>query len=342
MQDTDLSLIEKIDISHIDIEHELAERGLAYSKTSGANLKAHCVMPNHQDSTPSAVISLRPNKYGLWYCNGCGASGNFFHLISHLDGVSYRDAVSQFFGDTTDIDFLLKTAIQMLKKKSQIQPIKYRTINMAKFHALSKPTGRGLKYLQSDKRKLTPETIAKFCLRQIEKGKHKQRIAIPYYGKTGKILTVKTRTYLPDNGKRIKMLSVVGTQPKPSLYGLYDSIGNVNVSGFKGAENEAILVEGEFDAMYMQQNNYRAYGLGSTSISSNQIADVVKNFDHVYVALDSDMFDTEEKRKVMKRLCDKLAAFIQVTVVRLPDGQDPNSMTPKQLDEVFGKFFANP
>lgn len=332
-------LIDKIDISHIDIEHELAERGLAYNKTAGANLKAHCVLPTHQDSTPSAVISLRPNKYGLWYCNGCGASGNFFHLVSYLDGVTYREAVGQFFGDTSNIDFLLKTAIQMLKKKAQLQPIKYRIVNSEKFYALSKPKGRGLKYLLGEKRKLTENAIAYFDLRQIEKGTHQNRIAIPYYGKTGKILTVKTRTYLPDNGKRIKMLSVVGTQPKPSLFGLYDKNGRVNVNGFKGPENHAVLVEGEFDAMYMQQNNYRAYGLGSTSISNDQLTDVVKNFDHVYVALDSDMFLTEEKRKVLKRLTDKLSAFIQVTIVRLPEQQDPNSMTPKQLDEVFGKFF---
>jgi hypothetical protein len=38
MKDADLSLVEKLDLTHIDIEHELSERGLAYNRTSGNNL----------------------------------------------------------------------------------------------------------------------------------------------------------------------------------------------------------------------------------------------------------------------------------------------------------------
>ena len=59
-------------------------------KKNGKNYMACC--PFHNEKTPS--FSIDRDKQ-LFHCFGCGASGNFVQLVMRLEGLDYKDALSQ-------------------------------------------------------------------------------------------------------------------------------------------------------------------------------------------------------------------------------------------------------
>ncbi|MBC8228159.1 hypothetical protein H8E77_01260, partial [bacterium] len=54
--------------------------------SAGDELMALC--PFHEEKYPS--FSLNVDK-GVFYCFGCGESGNIYHLIEHITGLSYDE-----------------------------------------------------------------------------------------------------------------------------------------------------------------------------------------------------------------------------------------------------------
>ncbi len=66
---------------------EIAQKYLALKK-SGRNYVSLC--PFHADTKPS--LSFDPER-GLFYCFGCGKSGNLIHLISEVEGISKYEAI---------------------------------------------------------------------------------------------------------------------------------------------------------------------------------------------------------------------------------------------------------
>jgi len=189
-----------------------------------------------------------------------------------------------------------------------------------------------LKYLKSRKRKFTQETIDRFDLRvSSDTSKYSRRIWFPYYNTDNEILTLRGRSIDPDIPKQFKVLTMKGTYNKGCLFGLpqlFEKFGHVI---------GCILVEGEADAMYLQQNGVPALGLGNTAIAPPQRVQLVKYFDFCYLALDGDMYTTSEKLKVLNRVIKKIRKFLPVSELRLPRDIDPNDMTPKEVGKYFKK-----
>ncbi len=59
-------------------------------KRAGTNYKALC--PFHQERTPSFVVS--PERQ-IYHCFGCGKGGNVFQFLMEMDGVSFPEAVRE-------------------------------------------------------------------------------------------------------------------------------------------------------------------------------------------------------------------------------------------------------
>lgn len=53
-------------------------------------VKTNCLMPNHNDTSPSFGINIESNFYN---CFGCGATGNIFALIQNVEGLTFVEAI---------------------------------------------------------------------------------------------------------------------------------------------------------------------------------------------------------------------------------------------------------
>lgn len=68
---------------------ELAERyGVKFTKRNGKNWSAKCCF--HKDDTPSMSVSER-----LWYCFGCGKSGDAITFVEEIEQCSFQEAIKK-------------------------------------------------------------------------------------------------------------------------------------------------------------------------------------------------------------------------------------------------------
>ena len=55
-------------------------------------VKTNCLMPNHNDSSPSFGINIETNFYN---CFGCQATGNIFSLVQNVEGLNFVEAIQR-------------------------------------------------------------------------------------------------------------------------------------------------------------------------------------------------------------------------------------------------------
>jgi DNA primase len=55
-------------------------------------VKTNCLMPNHNDSSPSFGINTETNYYN---CFGCQATGNIFSLVQNVEGLNFVEAIQR-------------------------------------------------------------------------------------------------------------------------------------------------------------------------------------------------------------------------------------------------------
>lgn len=81
-------LIEQINMADfVESEYDL----VLYASGNGW-VKTNCLMPNHNDSSPSFGINVDSNYYN---CFGCNATGNIFSLVQNVEGLSFVEAIQR-------------------------------------------------------------------------------------------------------------------------------------------------------------------------------------------------------------------------------------------------------
>lgn len=71
----------------VESEYDL----ILYSSGNGW-VKTNCLMPNHNDSSPSFGINVEANYYN---CFGCSATGNIFSLVQNVEGLNFVEAIQR-------------------------------------------------------------------------------------------------------------------------------------------------------------------------------------------------------------------------------------------------------
>ena len=81
-------LIEKVNMADfVESEYDL----ILYPSGNGW-VKTNCLMPNHNDSSPSFGINTESNYYN---CFGCNATGNIVNLIQNVEGLSFVETIQR-------------------------------------------------------------------------------------------------------------------------------------------------------------------------------------------------------------------------------------------------------
>lgn len=102
------------------------------------------------------------------------------------------------------------------------------------------------------------------------------------------------------------------------------------VWGIDTSDPDAILVEGEFDAINLRQRGYPAIALGGSNVSKHQCSSLVRRLNSVTTLFDPDEAGRKAERKIVASLLD----FIKVEVARLPR-TDPAESTAQEIEQAL-------
>lgn len=275
--------------------------------------------PFHDDQKPSFQVH---RQLGVFICFGCGKTGGFAALIAGIDGISVGEAKRKLImGGADDVDIVIDEINQALDG-DEIKEIEY--FSLKSFHKIF-PTiigTTGEVYLRT--RRISRNIIERFDLRWGESGVMQYRVIMPIYTTKGRLLSYAGRaTQKSMQPKSRKVRSAGG-----ALYGLYELIREK-----KGKLPYLILCEGEFDAMWLQQNDWNGVSsMGTAVLTEDQMALVRRHCKLAVVSFDGD----NAGRRAQKVAVKSLRRILPTVEVAMPEGKDPNELSVKQLEKLYG------
>ncbi|PID28877.1 MAG: DNA primase [Candidatus Cloacimonadota bacterium] len=318
-------------------------------RRAGANYKASC--PFHDEKTASFMVS--ENKQ-IFKCFGCGISGNAIKFITEYDRIPWQDSV-KLLAAKYGID-IVETNNYRKKDTDKITMLKdlYRDVAKIYFNTIQNSKSRELiSFLE--KRELDNNTINFFKIGYapdfwnflsdnkdliskygenflfeagfLKKGKSenyydffRNRVVFPIYDITGDVVAFSGRD-LGDSDQVAKYLNSPETEiyNKSSIFfGFYHSLESIRKL------DSAILVEGNLDQIKMFNFGYKnCIALCGTGLTEQHVKILKRNVSKVTIIFDGDKAGVKASLKSASLILDK---GIEVRVVNLPEGEDPDSV----------------
>ena len=330
-------------------------------KKRGKNYVGLC--PFHTEKTPSFNVSPERQMY---HCFGCGVGGNAITFVMEYEKVSFVEAVRSL---AEKAGITLPTGTAQDENVASEQEELYRVCRDAGlfFHKSLTETTEGklaLEYLRH--RGYTDETIRTFGLgyapgswealvnhfreknvsmellakaglaRKREDGSFydyfRGRAMFPVFSTTGRILGFGARKMLEDDplGKYINSPETPIYNKSRILYGIYQSKEAIR-------ENEnAILVEGYADLITVYQSGTKNVVASSgTALTQEQIQLIGRYARSVTIVYDADTAGIAAASRGVELIVEN---GLDVRVVVLPEGEDPDSFVKKHGGEEFRKL----
>lgn len=348
------TLKQRIDIVEVISAHiELKRAGAAY--------KALC--PFHDEKTPSFVVQKGDPHY---HCFGCGAHGDAIQfLMAHLK-MSFLDAVEslaqRFHVHLERVESnekkgpnktLLKDALAhashffqfiLLHTPEGHQALKYlygRGLDLdfiKQFQVGFAPVAYGmLRRVLHEKSVKDEIMVAAGLIQARDSGGYRDffsdRITFPICDASGAVIGFSARKYKEETfgGKYINTPETPLFKKSRVLFGLNYSRRRI------AKEQKAIIVEGQIDALRLIHAgfNYTVAGQGTAFGEGHAKELIALGVARVFLALDGDAAGQEATRKV-GHLFQKEG--VEVRVVSLPSGMDPDAFLRRQGSEAFAKL----
>ncbi len=327
-------------------------------KRKGRNYWARC--PFHQEKTAS--FSVSPDKQ-IYHCFGCHKGGNVFSFIIEYEKLPFPDALRL---------LAAKANITLPEKSEQRESREFDQIYFAHEVAMKffgehlRESRKSLEYLKS--RKLTDTTIEKFKLGYApeswdafllyakqksltepdleraglaikkESGgyydRFRDRLTFTIFNTAQKPIAFGARTFDPrEQAKYINSPETPLYHKASILYGLSHSRGDI-----RRAE-EAIVVEGYFDFLSLYQAGItNVVASSGTAFTPEQARLLGRSASSVVLMFDADSAGQQAAIRSVDYLFE---AGLDVRVVKLPPGEDPDSLARKggkaAIDEQLAK-----
>jgi DNA primase len=328
-------------------------------KRSGASYKGLC--PFHDEKSPSFIVQRGDTHY---HCFGCGAHGDAIQFLMTHQKMSFSEAVESL---AQRFHVHLESVEERDEKKGPSKALMKEALEHACqfFHfyllhtdeghmALQYLYGRGLdlEFIQHFRLGLAPKMAG--MLRKVMQAKEIRddilvgaglltstkegqwrdffcdRIMFPIHHHSGEVIGFSGRKYKEDTfgGKYVNT-------PETDLFKKSRLLFGLNYSRKRIAkERKAIIVEGQIDALRLIQEGFNLTVAGQgTAFGEGHVKELVQlGVGQVFLALDSDKAGLEATGKI-GHLFQKEG--IEVQVVPLPDGQDPDSFLREQGPQAF-------
>ena len=332
-------------------------------KRRGANYVACC--PFHNEKTPS--FSVSPTK-GIYHCFGCGKTGSAVRFVMEHESMSYVEAL-KYLAKKYGIEVREKEETpEEIASRQRRESLMLVLDYTEKFfqESLRTQEGRNLGYAYFKSRGLEDSTIEKYglgwspmkgtalCEKAIEDGykpeylvatgvciqkddgtlvdKFRERAMFPIHTVSGRIIGFGGRTLRSDYkerniGKYVNSPQTEVYDKKTTLYGIYFAKSEI------ARRDRCILVEGYLDVLSMHQLGItNVVASSGTSLTVEQVSLIRKFTENVTIMYDGDAAGIHAAERGIG-LC--LKGGLNVRVVLIPDGDDPDSFARKHtLEEV--------
>lgn len=332
--------------------------GYLEMKRSGASYKSLC--PFHDEHTPSFMIQKGDTHY---HCFGCGAHGDAIQFLMSYQRMTFSESVeslAQRFNVT--LEKIEDHQEQKGPSKARLKEVLESASRFYQFYLLNTPEGhRALEYLRS--RRLDMEFIRTFqlgfspsqsgilqavlykqgfdkellretgLLGQSGREFFHERIMIPIRDAVGAVIGFSARKLKESTfgGKYVNTPETPLFKKSRILFGLNYCRRRI------AKERKAIIVEGQLDALRLIQTgfNFTVAGQG-TAFGEGHMHELLQlGVNEVYLALDGDSAGREASVKI-GNLFQKEG--VEVYIVPLPEGVDPDALLNKQGSEGFLKL----
>ena len=326
-----------------------------------------CCCPFHNEKTPSFYVH-EDQKY--YHCFGCGAGGDVIKFVMEIEQVGYWDAV-KILADRANMTLPEHESDDKYKekkdRKEKLQALMLDANRLYYKNLVSEKGEKAREYLAKrgfgqdiiDKYRLgvslDPDQLQKhlrlkgYSVADIEAcgliygdshvDAFANRLIVPIYNPFGKVVAFGGRIYREedkDNPSKYKNSNTNEVFEKSRMvYGL-NFIRDARIKGEK-YEN-LILVEGYMDVIALGAagiNNVIA-GMG-TALTDGQIAEIKKNTQTIYVCYDGDEAGIKATNKNAPML-EK--AGLEIKIVCLPNGMDPDEVIKSEGVEGFNKYLS--
>ena len=347
-------VIEKTDIVALVSQYVPLEK-------AGSVYKGLC--PFHNEKTPSFTVS--PQKK-IAKCFGCGGGGNPIKFLMQIKNISFTEALSELARDAgikleglkeenSGPDYsnyykIMETAHKFFRYNltnttSGDEAIKYlldRGIDMESISAFE----IGLAPDKSDAlynvlKNAGFNELDMFDLGLVKNGEHgfydlfKNRIMFPVKDERGHIIAFSGRIFVndPSQPKYVNSPETVIFKKGQTLFHLYDAISDIRKN------HQIVLHEGQMDviASYRSGITTAICSMG-TALTPEQVKIIAKYANNVVVCYDGDNAGLKAMVKAIRLFANQ---NINLRLVILPDGMDPDEYVKKYGKEAFLNFFNN-
>lgn len=338
-------------------------------KRRGANFIACC--PFHNEKTPSFYVS--PSK-GIYKCFGCGKSGTAVGFVMEHESMTYVEAL-KYLAKKYGIEVKEKEDSPEEIAARQRSESLYLVMDFAeKFfqESLKTPEGCSIGYAYFRSRGLEDSTIEKYGLGWSPKGgsvfsrealakgykeefltatgvsikrndgslidKFYDRVMFPIHSVSGRVIAFGGRTLRSDYktaniGKYVNSPETEIYDKSRSLYGIYFAKSEIS------RQDKCFLVEGYLDVLSMHQLGItNVVASSGTSLTVPQIRLIKKFTSNVTIMYDGDAAGIHAALRGIGLI---LKEGMNVRVVLIPDGDDPDSYSRKHTLEEMRKFLED-
>lgn len=334
-------------------------------KRSGSGYIGLC--PFHNEKTPSFHVTPR---LGIYKCFGCGAGGDVFQFVMQMDGVGFTEAIRTL-GAKYNIDLPEETDQAASDPEYQRKEGVYHALRFAGvyFHnhlMESDEAEDARQYLKT--RGFKRETIVKAGLgfapskgdalykaatsagintdylidaglvRTDETGSRhydyfRGRLMFPIFNASAKVIAFAGRVM--GNEKTAKYINSPQTlvyNKSEVLYGIHLSRNEIRKS------STAILVEGYTDVLSLYQAGImNVVASSGTALTPDQVRLVHRYGDTLLMIYDS---DAAGQSAMIRGMDIAIAEGLDVRMLELPEGEDPDSFVRQFGGDAFRKFAA--
>ena len=331
-------------------------------KRRGANFVACC--PFHNEKTPSFYVS--PSK-GIYKCFGCGKAGTAVGFVMEQEHCSYVEALRY---------LARKYHIEIVEEQESAEDIARRQRGESlllvsefarKFFSdqLKSGEGRAVGYAYYRSRGIEDATIEHWGLGWAPGGrtalvdaaraagykdeyllgaglavqnddgslsdKFRERVMFPIHSVSGRVIAFSGRTLRSDNpAKYVNSPETEIYVKSRNLLGIYFAKAAI------AREDRCILVEGNVDVVMMHQLGItNVVASCGTSLTVEQVRLIKKFTENITIMYDGDSAGIHAALRGIPMI---LAEGMNVRIVLLPDGDDPDSFSRKHTQEEVRAF----
>lgn len=334
-------------------------------KKRGANYLGNC--PFHHERTPSFTVS--PTKE-IYKCFGCGKSGNTISFVMEHEKYSYVEAL-RWLANKYNVE-IEETQASPEKIIQQQAAESLHIINAfaqkffsSQLHDTGEGQDAGLAYLEE--RGFTKNIIEKFGLGYAPNSRtaltseatknqyskelllksglvterneqlqdnYRERIIFPVHNNSGKVIGFGARL-IKSNDKAPKYINTPENEvyvKSRILYGTYFARHAIDKA------DECLLVEGYTDVLSLHQAGIEnVVASGGTSLTQDQLRLIKKYTSNLTIVYDGDAAGV---KAALRGLDMALEESLNVKLVLVPNGEDPDSYVRKVGTNAFKEFVA--